>query len=233
MWPARRFRMIPAWAWPLATATLFAVAVSLPPPDPPYVPDHAYALFRDPLLVAREGEGYRVVLWQGAEGAEGHGPVWSINLQTARRSTSDRIFAFGLDSGPGLFRLREHRAYQLTALRQDKASRLDPPGTCWMSPAEAAALRPLAVAELNLRSGGERVGAKLGGLLDRGEHRESWICYQNGIVVLAWLSFAATLLALASMFIPPRSPIVGTADAEGRSRTSPDARGSSEATRTW
>ncbi len=189
-----KFLGLPALAWPLVSAGLAVAMIVLPPPGPPPAPAPVAEMFREPLLVTPSGDGYRVVPYGPHRDA---GTVWAINLQTTTRSTVTRDFSLGVPPNPGLFHRSARWEFELTAVRFDDAAR-DAPGSHWMPAGEAAALRPLVVAELDRRSGG-LWGKQLGDLLDRGAERRSWVCWQNVVILLAWLSLPLATAAIVAM----------------------------------
>ena len=84
--------------------------------------------------------------------------------------------------------------YQLAILRFDD-SKGDANGPMVLSDKEIAEVRPMLVAELNRRAAGR--GDLLNKILDSGEETsDSMVCWQNVIVLLAWLSLAMALFAL-------------------------------------
>jgi hypothetical protein len=59
----------------------------------------------------------------------------------------------------------------------------------------------LVIEELNRRAPNERRGDRLAELLDHGIERSSFVCVQNAVILLAWLSLAMALPAFVAMFI--------------------------------
>jgi hypothetical protein len=91
--------------------------------------------------------------------------------------------------------------YDLQAVRFDSARKSDEPP--WLAADDLKRLRPLVIAELNRRSLNERRGDQLAQLLDYGAESKSFICIQNDVILLAWLSLSVALLSLIWMFFRP------------------------------
>lgn len=212
---SKRLLGLPPRFWFVISPALIAAASLAPWPGAPE--DPAAGLFREPVLVAhapaavgsihpeemaREPDlatsrllGDRVVPYGRHEGA---GPVFALALKTINHASVERRLGWSPGSSfPGLGFFRRHDAwrYALTAVRFDEGAKSSPPETWWLPDDEAAALRPLAVAELDRRSGPARRGAELARLLDEGAERESWVNWQNGLVLAAWLSIPVSLWA--------------------------------------
>ena len=76
-------------------------------------------------------------------------------------------------------------------------------------------LRPQVVDELNRRNPAAHSGDRLEGLLTDGLEETSYVCPQNALILLSWLSLPMALVGLGSMFIRPRSaPTTGQANKE-------------------
>ncbi|WP_165252089.1 hypothetical protein [Paludisphaera soli] len=191
---------LPSWSWFAISPSLIAAAVLAPWPGA--AADPAEGLFREPVLVAHapaaagpDAPGDRIVPYGRHEGA---GPVFALGVQTTHRESVSR--RLGWSPGAtfpdlGFFRRRDSWRYELTGQRYDAAGKSLPRESWWLPADEAAALRPLAVAELDRRSGPARRGAELARLLDEGAERESWASWQNALVLAAWLSVPMALLA--------------------------------------
>jgi hypothetical protein len=108
----------------------------------------------------------------------------------------------------GFFHRSATWKYQLAILRFDK-SQGEADGPMVLSDKETAEVRPMLVAELNRRAAGR--GDLLNKILDSGEESsDSVFCWQNIIVLLAWLSLAMAMFALVARLtfarrIPTRS----------------------------
>ncbi|AMV37751.1 hypothetical protein [Planctomyces sp. SH-PL62] len=212
---SKRLLGLPRRSWFVISPALIAAAALAPWPGAPE--DPAAGLFREPLLVAHTpaavgsippaetpGEldlttsrllGDRVVPYGRHEGT---GPVFALALRTTEHASIQRPFGWSPGSsfpGLGFFRRRDVWRYALTAVRYDEGAKSSPSETWWLPDDEAAALRPLAVAELDRRSGSARRGAELARLLDEGAERESWLNWPNGLVLAAWLSIPVALWA--------------------------------------
>jgi hypothetical protein len=192
---SRRLLGFNARSWVLASAILIAAALSVPPPGAPADPSEG--LFRDPILISRTPSGDKVVPFGQHEGM---GPVWAVSLWRTDTSTINRrlgVLPGSRTPGFGFFRRNDHWRYELAANRFDRGARSAPSKDLWLSPEDAKSLRPVVVAELERRSGGAHQGVLLEHLLDHGASRESWANWQNGLVLLAWLSIPVTLWAVA------------------------------------
>src|SRR5262249_43534215 len=68
---------------------------------------------------------------------------------------------------------------------------------------EIGRLKPLVIAELNRR--GEHLGDRLEALLANGLEESSYVCPQNAVTLLGWLSLPMAVIAIGSMLVRPRS----------------------------
>ncbi|WP_165252097.1 hypothetical protein [Paludisphaera soli] len=187
---------LPPRGWLVLSPCLVAGALLAPQPGAPA--DPSAGLLDAPVLVAlapATGGVPRVVSFAERDRS---GPVVALGLQTTRRSSVDRHLGWRPESAfpeLGFFERRDAWSYELTATRYDEAGKSLPHGDRPLPKEEAAALRPLAVAELDRRSGPGRSGARLAKLLDEGAERESRFHWQNLLMIAAWSSIPLMLCA--------------------------------------
>jgi hypothetical protein len=113
----------------------------------------------------------------------------------------------GLSRGEPSFGFYKRTArwnHGLSGNRLDSHGKGDELGPLFLSKAQLKALRPLVISELNRRKPGERQGDRLETLLNSGVQRTSYVCLQNALVLLAWLSLPLSMAALVVMFLEPR-----------------------------
>jgi len=213
--PSRRILGVPAWLWVMLPIPLLGLGsvlwkVWLPSklPEPPVRAD----VFREPLLVARDGDSFRFVPFGEHKGVK---PLWAVNVALHDEGSVHWETHYFL---PGFFRRDSRWTYELTALRFDDDWKGDQESPYILPVEQVQRLRPPVVAELNRRNPVAQRGSRLEGMLTEGLQETSYICPQNALILLGWLSVPMALVGLSSMFIRPRS-----ARAEARGAAEPNA----------
>jgi predicted Ser/Thr protein kinase len=180
-----------SWTWPLAVLVLVPTAIFVPRPADMKEPQQAMDVFKPTTLITPEGGSYRFIAleeWQKFK------PVYAVTLMTGANQNITRTLGWDAKNGAslGFFQRKANWSYQLTATRFDWKSVADGPAE--IAPEERAKLRPLVVSELNRREIGR--GARLEQFLDHGQQADSVVCWQNLVVLLAWLSLPLAVLTL-------------------------------------
>jgi hypothetical protein len=171
------------------------------------------------IVVERAPDGDRIV-----ERAKAglHSPTYDLNVATRWSTTASRslgldIGGSGLDGNPrpmlslGLYHRTSVSQFELMANRIDAAP--GSPERYAAAPADAVARwRPMATAYLNAN----RAGDDLESFLASKPYEQSWMCWQNGCVVTAWLTGVAAIVLLfaagAAVVLAPKrlgSPMDG------------------------
>ena len=190
--PSRRFLFLPAWAWLLAPPLLVLLAYALGKPHDAAEPSDMANLLRPLLLVTSDGDTFRFV---SLEESQKITPVWSVSRMSLARTETQ----WGLGSGNyGYFKLLGEWRYKLDAHRFDKAWKagVDPVS---LSQAGLAVLQPLVIAKLNEGFPTEKRGDRLAELLEHGVQSSSYICLQNAVILLSWLSLALAAASVVAM----------------------------------
>lgn len=148
-------------------------------------------IFHPITLVTPAGGSYRFL---ALDEAKKFTPVYAVTWMTTANQTVTRTFGGGAGGvSLGFFHRQARWSYQLTATRfGDWKSAAD--GPVELAPAEKVKLRPLVVSELNRRE--LRRGARLEQLIGQPVEIDSVVCWQNGVVLLAWLALALAGIAL-------------------------------------
>ena len=196
--PGRRLAGLPAWCWLLLPPLLVALLWMLGPPQELGEPPEAVEIFREPILFAHEGPSFRFVAFDQAQEVQS---LWAVAPKVRRRAVTDLPVYYGVL--PGFYRQAAHWDYQLEAVRFGEARQVAKAEPFWLPPEDLERLRPLAVVELNRRSGEQRWGDRLQKLLETGADRESFLCLQNVLLAAAWLAVVLAVVAIISMFIRP------------------------------
>jgi hypothetical protein len=198
--PSRRLIVFPAWAWLLFPPVLVLLAYMLGVPRPLSEPRERADLFSPVILVARDGDSFRFVAWGSHQGIT---PLWAMTCLIRENTKTERSFAWGSVSKLGFWKLAGKWQYDLASLRFDKdwKSGKEPLS---LPPADLIRLRPLVIEELNRRSPNEHRGDRLAQVLDNGIERSSYVCVENAVILLAWLSLPMAVLSIVSMFIQGR-----------------------------
>lgn len=200
--PSRRLLGVPAWIWVILPIPLLAMANSLWkvwPPSKLAEPPQRSEIFREPILVARDGRSLKSIPFRESKGVK---PLWDVNVIVNEKST------LSWDKGrwiPTLFRRTSHWSYELTAHRFDSDWKGESANSFAMSATEVNDLKPQVIAELNQRQPSEGLGDRLDDLLTNGINEASYICPQNAIIVGSWLALPMALIGLLSMFVAPQA----------------------------
>ena len=196
------FLRLIVWACPIATLLLIPAAIYVPPPGGLSEPRDAREIFLPNDHITPEGALYRFISFD--ESNQVH-PNYVLSM--GNWTTQNGTRTFGWDANGFHFGFHDrsaHWKYRLSPQRMDRTYAASGSGSAsgsgtagedmWMSAAEIEKLRPLLVAELNRREAGR--GARLELMLGDGLHAESLICWQNLVVLLAWLSLPFAFVAL-------------------------------------
>ena len=187
---AWRFLGPRSWAWPLAALLLVPAANHVPRPGDLPMPRDAAEIFQPITLITPEGDSFRFIAFE-----EWHKfkPVYAVTMTTMARQ--EVTLTPGWDAGKviaGFFHRSARWSYELTGTRFEWKGSDD--GPIELAPGERKKLRPLVVAELNRRAFGR--GRLLEDMLDNGRREESFVCWQNLVTLLAWLSLPLAAVAL-------------------------------------
>jgi hypothetical protein len=206
LYPSRRVLGLPAWFWvvlPIPLLVLGNMLWKVWVPSKLSEPAERREVFRELVLVTRDGDSFRFV--QANEPDIGK-PLWSVNVVLHDTATVHWQTHYIL---PGLFHRESRWTYDLDAHRFDANWKGDNENPFIMPAEQVRQLRPLVVAELNRRNPAAKTGDRLESLLTDGREASSYVCPQNAVVVLSWLSLPMALAGLCSMFIRPRAQRVG------------------------
>jgi hypothetical protein len=198
--PSRRLLGLPAWLWVLLPVPLLALGYLLPkvwPPTDIAEPPLRAEVFREPILVAREGDSFRFVPYGEHMGVS---PLWEINV--VRRS-SESLHWTRRYYIPGLFRMEGRWTYGMAAYRFDGDRKGDAENPVTLPEDQARQLSPLVVAELNRRHPSARLGGRLEAILTDGVEATSYAYPQNALILLAWFSIPMAVVGLCLMFFRP------------------------------
>jgi hypothetical protein len=194
--PSRRFVFLPAWTWFLFPPLLVVLASLLGRPGDLSEPKDRDELFRPTAVVAREGGSFRFVPWDNPQGIA---PLWAVTCTITSHNEASWSLAAGDQADFGFWKQSAKWRYVMSATRFDKDWKSGEPPL--LPTEDVVRLRPLVIEELNRRAPNEHRGDRLAELLDHGIERSSFVCAQNAVILLAWLSSAMALLAFVAMFI--------------------------------
>jgi predicted Ser/Thr protein kinase len=182
-----------SWTWPLAALVLVPAAIYVPRPGDLPEPKTAVEVFQPMLLLTPDRGSYRFVGYLDDEWKK-FTPVYAVSRMVNARQEVTRTFGWDAQRGaiPGFFQRAGSWRYQLIAPRFDWKT--GDPGPREIPPAEVQKLRPMIVAELDRIQSGQ--GRLLDKVLDYGEDVSTTVCWQNAVVLLAWLSLPLAALAL-------------------------------------
>ncbi len=155
-------------------------------------------IFRDPVLVTREKDTYRFVPFTQSKGVA---PIWAMSL-TVHAWSQISWSSHGVI--PGLFRRSGRWTYELSATRFDPGWKDDKRNPFTLPQTALTPLRPKVIAELNRRDPAKKPGDRLERLLTGGLRRTSYVCPQNALIILSWLTLPLALVALVWMVHSPR-----------------------------
>jgi hypothetical protein len=194
--PSRRFLFLPAWTWFLFAPLIVGFAWLLGRPGELPEPKDREQVLLPAVVVSREADSFHFVPWDDPRGVT---PLWAVGFTTSKHTETTWNLGVGKEGGLGFWKRAGRWRYDLVAIRSDKAWKAGEPA--FLPAEDVARLRPLVIEELDRRSPGERRGDRLAGLLEHGLDRTSFVCVQNAVILLAWLSLAAALLGFVAMFI--------------------------------
>jgi hypothetical protein len=207
--PRRRVLGLPAWLWVVLPIPLLALGSSLSMfwlPSSLDEPPERAEIFRDLVLITRQGETYRFVPFSEQKGVK---PLWAVSVITSARYNLKWDTRHYL---PGLFRRQASWTYELTANRFDPDWKDDKLNALTLPAEQIRLLRPLIVAEMNRRDPAAQRGDRLERLLNNGLEEKSLFCPQNAVIALGWLSVPLAFVGLCSMFVRPRRAESGHSD---------------------
>ncbi len=200
-----KMTVLRSWIWPLAPVVLLPVAAFLPQPGPLQPRVGAANLVREADLITPTNGGYRIVEFAGGEWRK-FNPVYAVSIQEQQHQEVYRSPGWGLRYGVplGFFHRKANWSYQLTAHRFGNwKSEADGPFS--LADSEIPKLRPLVVQELDHRQAGR--GQLLSHLLHDGEAApDTLLCWQNVVVLFAWLSLPLGLIGLLARLMVSGSP---------------------------
>jgi hypothetical protein len=194
--PSRRFLLLPAWTWFWFPPLLVLFAYLLGRPGDLPEPKDRDELFRPPVIVAREGDSFRFLPWDDPQGIW---PLWAVNCTITSINETTWSLGVSIQADFGFWKRSGKWRYALSANRFDKNWKSGEPVLLPIE--DVVRLRPLVIEDLNRRSPNERRGDRLAELLDHGLERTSFVCAQNALLLLAWLSLPVALLGFVAMFI--------------------------------
>ncbi len=210
--PSRRVLGLPAWLWVVLPIPLLALGNMLSSfwlPSKLAEPPPRAEVFREPVLVARDGASFRFVPFGQHKEVK---PLWAVNVIVQDMGTVRWESHFFV---PGLFLKESRWTYELTSHRFDDDWKGDKENPFMLPAEEVRQLRPLVINELNQRQPSAKLGDRLEGMLTTGLEERSYLCPQNAVVVLAWLSLPMAVVGLCLMFVRPRShPVAARGSAE-------------------
>jgi hypothetical protein len=169
----------------------------LGPPSPPTEPEKVLELFREPVLLARDGGTFRVVPSGQHTSIR---PLWMVDRDVTQHNAVDSLSGTSWATALGFYRQTTSWHYALHASRYDDAWRDLERGQWALPPEDLQHIRPLMVAELNQRSGDGRWGDRLTSILDDGVEETTYVSLQNEVILLGWLSLLPALWAIRVMF---------------------------------
>jgi hypothetical protein len=205
----------------LATALLGVIGWKAPPPGPLSEPSAIRHLFHPELAVVREGgaTGDRVI---ELEKADKKFPTYWFGRRTTLETHDTRGFGFTatpmqtaskdgvtetetkVDIDWGFYHRRAKWTCAPLLWRMD----VNPPGFAKeIDEATLAGWRPLLVAYLNKDRGGH-AGDELAAALDKPVVRESMLCWQNAVILAAYLALASTIVLLFAALVAKMVAIV-------------------------
>jgi hypothetical protein len=200
----RRFLGLPFWLWPLASALLIVWAVCVPHPGELAQPKDAANIFRYPIYFTPEGDSYRAV--DLADIAK-FKPVYGVALLSEIHQAVTRTFGWPPQNGTslGFFHRSASWKYQLSPNRMGAG---DAPA--FLPPEEREKLRPWVEQQLQrehlerMQKSKDMLDPSLDenratlflDLLNNGRRVESFVCWQNLVVLLAWLSLPLAAIAV-------------------------------------
>jgi hypothetical protein len=197
--PSRRFLFLPAWLWLLFPPLLVLLAYLLGRPAGLAEPGERAEILSPTVVVARDNDSFRFVPWDNPQHIT---PLWALTCTITSNIEMNWNLGLGDGGGFGFWKQSGRWRYELAAHRFDKEWKSGEP---LMLPADDMnRLRPLVIDELNRNSPNERRGDRLAKLLDQGIERTSYVCVQNAVILLAWVSVVIACLSFVMMFIKPR-----------------------------
>ncbi len=209
---ALRSLSLRSWTWPLAALLLVPAAIYIPHPGKLPEPKEVQEVFRPAVLLAPEGDSYQSYSFDEPDWTKLNSVVYIINRRIF--DTQQVTRSLGWDPKDGMSLGFFHRSatwkYELTALQF--GNKRDESKPVWLPDEEVAKLREKITLEMNLHD--IRVSHdparksqmkedemyqranRFVDILNNGRHAESVVCWQNAVVLLAWLSLPLGVLTL-------------------------------------
>jgi len=200
----RRFLGLPFWLWPLASALLIVWAVYVPHPGELAEPKDAANIFRYTIYFTPEGGWYRAVDLADVGKFKN---VYGVNLLSEIHQSVTRTFGWPPQNGTslGFFHRSASWKYQLSPNRMGTG---DAPA--FLPPEEREKLRPWVEQQLQrehlerVQNARDKLDPSLDenratlfvDLLNNGRRVETFACWQNLVVLLAWLSLPFAAIAV-------------------------------------
>jgi hypothetical protein len=209
-WFSPRRLLVAAIVCLVAAALLAFAAVNQPPPSQMSEPPQRREVFAGaPILTVSGGVEALVPFSQ----MEKNTPTYAFNCEVRSETHTTRSLSYGLrqaaDSTFGLFKRSGQWSYRLSANRLDRLGPTSELPT-FATSEQLERWKPMLIAELNKGSETERKGDQLVALLGSPVTAQTWVCWQNAVVLLAWASPALALLLLVgaglSMLVATRTP---------------------------
>jgi len=195
--PARRFLGRRFWLWPLAALLLTVAAIFLPRPGDLSEPGESAQILEPRMYFLPEGGTYRFITWDQTPKFKS---VYRVMTATIANQMVTRNIGWDKDGlSFGFFHRKGNwRPVLSPQPMSEDAGKIEPSLVngvmTWMEQSEIDKVLPLVVAELDKREAGR--GARFQEMLRDGVVAGSFICWQNLVVLLAWLSLPLAVLAL-------------------------------------
>jgi hypothetical protein len=187
---------VPALIWVSTCLFFWIAALTLPPPEELEPPDELEVIFRAPVLVAKRKDAFAFELVDQKTKVK---PVWYVMPSLREQEENPVQWQFGWDGRRfNLGFYRRHSKWTYTLVLYDYPKAKNPP--LELSAENMKSIRPLLVEELNRRFPKEEAGKKFDNLLDSGMEETSYLCPQNGVMIVAWLLLLPTVFAVKEMF---------------------------------
>lgn len=207
--PTRPFLGMAAWKWLLVPLFVGILALTFPPPGPLLPPQFPVEMVEPAVWVelplVRGAEQSLRLVHEGEQNKPGiH---WKIKIVPVGQGTVewqfgwiDNQFILGLYKRNFQWHYSLHFAPVYDDGQEEKYKPIEESAVELRS--EATKIRQSLIADLNRRFPEKKLGNQLEELLANGREQTSYICVQNFLILLVWLSMLAALAALGSMVVP-------------------------------
>jgi len=209
--PKRPFLKLPAWVWPLVPITLGIVIWLMGPPDLLPEPPLGAAAFQAPVLVTKTGKTFRFVPFGSEQNVR---PLWFIKVSVGDLGGAVR-WQFGWVDRQlilGLYKRERGWLYMLGSAPVEGSFKDGKVTVPHLTESELKIVRALLIEELNGRYPDEHLGSQLEQALAGGVEQVSYMCMQNAIIIILWLSLVLAMAAVWTMFLPQAAPVDHTGD---------------------